>query len=104
MKEKEVKIPLGQKRGGRVWFKLNASFDNKLHLPSKSRITDVEATVVLKLNQGTIPQSGCNRLWGSFFVSFLEKQKRKIEIKKHFISTPAGQKAGLRQQRRNLFH
>jgi len=34
----------------------------------KNRITDVQVTVVQKLNQGTIPQSGSIRLWGSFFA------------------------------------
>ena len=29
------------------------------------------------LNQGTNRQKGCNLLSGSFFVSFLDKQKRK---------------------------
>jgi len=51
----------------------------------KSRITKVEATVALKLNQGTIPQSGCNRLWGSFFGSFLEKQKSDKIIRKNLF-------------------
>jgi hypothetical protein len=45
----------------------------------KSRITNTEATVVQKLNQGTSPQSGCNRLWVPFFGSFLGKQKRTIK-------------------------
>jgi hypothetical protein len=35
------------------------------------------AAVVQKPNQGTNRQRGCNPLSGSFFVSFLEKQKRK---------------------------
>ena len=39
--------------------------------------TIVEATVVPKLNQGTNPKTGCNRFRGSFFVTFLEKQKSK---------------------------
>ncbi len=34
-----------------------------------------EATVTEKLNQGTIRQKGCNLLSGSFFGSFLDKQK-----------------------------
>ncbi len=38
----------------------------------------VEFTVVQKFNQGTIPKTGCNRFRGSFFVTFLEKQKSKI--------------------------
>jgi len=42
-----------------------------------NRITAVEATVVQKLNQGTNPQKGCNLLRGSFFVTFLDKQKSK---------------------------
>jgi len=37
----------------------------------------VEFTVVQKLNQGTIPKTGCIRFRGSFFVTFLEKQKSK---------------------------
>jgi hypothetical protein len=39
--------------------------------------TEPEFTVVQKLNQGTNPKSGCNRFRGSFFVTFLEKQKSK---------------------------
>ena len=36
-----------------------------------------EATVALKLNQGTIRQKGCNLLSGSFFwLLFLDKQKK----------------------------
>ena len=38
---------------------------------------NVESTVVLKLNQGSFPKTGCNRFRGSFFVTFLEKQKSK---------------------------
>ena len=38
--------------------------------------TKFEFTVVQKFNQGTIRQRGCNPLSGSFFGSFLEKQKR----------------------------
>jgi len=37
----------------------------------------VEFTVAQKFNQGTIPKTGCNRFRGSFFVTFLEKQKSK---------------------------
>ena len=44
--------------------------------PLRCRITKAEFTVVQKLNQGTNPQRGCNPLPGSFFGSFLEKQKR----------------------------
>jgi hypothetical protein len=40
-------------------------------LQSKNRITSVEATVVQKPNQGTIPQGRCNPLRVSFFGSFL---------------------------------
>jgi hypothetical protein len=43
----------------------------------KSRITNVEVTVVQKLNQGTISKSGCNRFgvpfFGYFFVEHPEK-------------------------------
>ena len=48
--------------------------------------TVAEATVVLKLNQGSFPKTGCNPCLldavrqgfrGSFFVTFLEKQKSK---------------------------
>jgi hypothetical protein len=38
-------------------------------------------TVVLKLNQGCFPKSGCNRFRGSFFGSFLEKQKEQQALK-----------------------
>ena len=41
-----------------------------------NRITNVEITVVQKPHQGTIPKWGCNPFRGSFFGSFLEKQKR----------------------------
>jgi hypothetical protein len=44
-----------------------------------SRITLAEVTVALKLNQGTKPEIGVFRFRGSFFVSFLEKQKRKSQ-------------------------
>jgi hypothetical protein len=44
--------------------------------------TKLEFTVVQKLNQGTNPKKGCNFFRGSFFVTFLEKQKSKSEIKK----------------------
>ena len=44
---------------------------------SKSRIPNAEATVVQKFNQGTSRQTGCIRLPGSFFVTFLDKQKSK---------------------------
>jgi len=37
-----------------------------------------EVTVALQLNQGTNPKMGCYHFRGSFFVSFLDKQKRKI--------------------------
>lgn len=50
-------------------------------LASKSRITNVQATVVLKLNQGTIPYPGCNRIRGSFFVSS-ERSRRIWRSKK----------------------
>ena len=46
---------------------------------AKSRITNAEATVVQKLNQGTNPKSGSNRFRGPFFVTFLGKQKSKEE-------------------------
>jgi len=42
----------------------------------KSRITNAEATVVQKLNQGTIPQSGCNRLGVPFFGYFFGQAKK----------------------------
>ena len=42
--------------------------------------TEFEFTVAQKFNQGSFPKSGGNRFRGSFFVSFLEKQKRKISI------------------------
>ncbi len=40
-----------------------------------------EFTVAQKLNQGTIRQKGCNLLSGSFFGSFLDKQKRTYKSK-----------------------
>lgn len=42
----------------------------------KDQGTKFEFTVVLKFNQG-LPGNRGNYCWGSFFVSFLEKQKRK---------------------------
>ena len=42
--------------------------------------TEFEFTVVQKFNQGSFLKSVGNRFRGSFFVSFLEKQKRKIPI------------------------
>ena len=39
--------------------------------------TESEFTVVQKFNQSSFPKSGCNRFRGSFFVTFLEKQKSK---------------------------
>ena len=44
--------------------------------------TAVEVTVVQKLNQSSIPKKGCNFFRGSFFVTFLEKQKSKNEMTK----------------------
>ena len=53
-----------------VSLKLTTAFLS-FEIPApKSRITNVQATVVQKLNQGTIPKSGCNRLWGPFFGYF----------------------------------
>jgi hypothetical protein len=43
--------------------------------------SNVEFTVAQKLNQGTIRQKGCNLLSGSFFGSFLDKQKRTYKTK-----------------------
>jgi hypothetical protein len=41
-----------------------------------SNDNEVEATVVQKLNQGTIPKTGRHRFRVCFFGSFLHKQKR----------------------------
>ena len=49
------------------------------HIDDPHQGTNFQFTVVQKPNQGTIRQRGCNPLSGSFFVSFLEKQKRKIK-------------------------
>ncbi|HEX3024492.1 MAG TPA: hypothetical protein VHP12_04710, partial [Chitinophagaceae bacterium] len=38
--------------------------------------TVAEVTVVQLLHQGTHPKMGCYHFRGSFFVSFLDKQKR----------------------------
>jgi len=47
----------------------------------KDQGINVEFTVVLKFNQGTIPKTGCIRFRPDrdrdFFVTFLEKQKSK---------------------------
>jgi len=48
------------------------------------RIINAEVTVVQKPHQGTNRQRGCNPLPGSFFVSFLDKQKRKISRPKGY--------------------
>ena len=39
---------------------------------------NVQFTVVQMFNQGTNPKKGCNLFRGSFFGSFLDKQKRTI--------------------------
>jgi len=41
--------------------------------------TMAEATVVLKLNQGTIRQKGCHLLSGSFLVLFWTSKKEHIK-------------------------
>ncbi len=46
----------------------------------KDQGTEFEFTVVQKFNQGSFPKSGGYRFRGSFFVTFLEKQKSKITI------------------------
>ena len=58
-------------------IKFETTFNIIKRFNPKSRITNAEATVVQKLNQGTNPKSGCNQFRGSFFVTFLEKQKSK---------------------------
>jgi hypothetical protein len=45
-------------------------------LNDKSRITNAQATVALKLNQGTISKSGCNRFGVSFFGYFFGQAKK----------------------------
>jgi len=53
----------------------------------------IEATVVQKPNQGTIPYPGCNRIRGSFFVTFLPAPSkvgvllrgRSKKVKKEFL-------------------
>ena len=42
----------------------------------KSRITNGEATVVQKLNQGTVPNPGCNRIRVPFFGYFFGQAKK----------------------------
>ena len=39
--------------------------------------SDVEVTVPLQLNQGASHKWAVYHLWGSFFVTFLDKQKSK---------------------------
>lgn len=71
------------------WQYLQIATETAINLPlnklnsnkPKSRITAAEATVAQKLHQGTIRQKGCNLLPGSFFGSFLDKQKRTILLK-----------------------
>ena len=48
--------------------------------------TMAEATVVLKLNQGTIRQKGCNLLSGSFFGSFLDNLSRYFREAKNCLN------------------
>jgi len=45
-----------------------------------------EVTVAQQLNQGTNPKTGCYRFRGSFFVTFLDKQKSKKKKKFSFFS------------------
>jgi hypothetical protein len=52
---------------------------------SKDQGTEFEFTIVQMLNQGTNPRKGCNLSWGSFFVSFLDKQKRKNKVIKNML-------------------
>ena len=49
---------------------MNSEYEELLKIES-------EFTVVQKLNQGSFPKTGCNRFRGSFFVTFLGKQKSK---------------------------
>ena len=42
----------------------------------KDQGTPAEATVVQKLNQGTIPKTGCYRFRGSFFGYFFGQAKK----------------------------
>jgi hypothetical protein len=42
---------------------------------NKHQGTESEFTVVQKSNQGSLQKKGCNLLSGSFFGTFLEKQK-----------------------------
>ncbi len=59
----------------RVCIKLNADSGFSRNIKPKNRITNVQATVVQKLNQGTIPQSGCYRLRAPFLVLFWRSKK-----------------------------
>jgi hypothetical protein len=52
---------------------------------SKDQGTEFEFTVVQTLYQGTNPGKGCNFSWVSFFVSFLDKQKRKNKVIKNML-------------------
>ena len=63
-----------------TWF-LNA--DSQLSIREPMFFTTpvpLIAGVVSKLNQGTNRQKGRHFLSGSFFVSFLDKQKRKLKV------------------------
>jgi hypothetical protein len=57
---------------------------------SKDQGTEFEFTVVQKLYQGTDPGRGCNLSWVSFFVSFLDKQKRKNKVIKKTLQFNSG--------------
>ena len=57
--------------------------DSSIFRTAKDQGTKFEFTVVQKSNHCSFPKSGCNRFRGSFFVTFLKKQKSKrqhIEI------------------------
>jgi len=51
-------------------------FVKKIGMKALNDVTKDEVTVAQKLNQGTIPKTGCYRFRVCFFGSFLHKQKR----------------------------
>jgi hypothetical protein len=83
------------KNNGWVSVNLKPAFILVRLAAPKSRITNAQFTVVQKPNQGTLRQRGCNPLSGSFFGSFLEKQKRTIkkrQLKKKYSPQQTGNK------------
>src|SRR4051812_24273458 len=59
---------------------LEPSIISRLENSAILRPYNAGTTVVQTFNQGTNPNSGCNRIRVAFFVSFLARQKRKDQL------------------------